>query len=313
MKFPSFLLILSLFSSQLLSMEIEAQDSIEVQDSVVISPQEFLLFFKNKFKYDLFDNYFEYNYFNKLGDFRVDIDGIFNQLSQSFLKKKRKPVNENLRDFFIELGLKQDKEYLEHDEYLEKIKKLEPKQIFSLAASNDPLDIIHALKRVFISYYEEGNIKKRRLLEDCYGEPYIAIIISRISEQQIIIIGTPAAKLVDIFTEDIDYLSLFNEQPAQWPIYVAALTSILAKFVPSVHLKFPSIVDSWGAQMNNDVVQENHLNELGLSSSASPSEIKDTCRALKLQYHPDKNRSPDAPVKFQSIQTSCDFLKKAGQ
>jgi molecular chaperone DnaJ len=40
---------------------------------------------------------------------------------------------------------------------------------------------------------------------------------------------------------------------------------------------------------------------LGVSKTASKDEIKDTYRKLAMQYHPDRNKSPDAEEKFKEI------------
>src|SRR3989337_2834439 len=40
---------------------------------------------------------------------------------------------------------------------------------------------------------------------------------------------------------------------------------------------------------------------LGVPKSASKEEIKDSYRKLALQYHPDRNKSPDAEEKFKEI------------
>src|SRR5512136_1002338 len=40
---------------------------------------------------------------------------------------------------------------------------------------------------------------------------------------------------------------------------------------------------------------------LGVQKNASKDEIKDTYRKLAMQYHPDRNKSPDAEGKFKEI------------
>ena len=40
---------------------------------------------------------------------------------------------------------------------------------------------------------------------------------------------------------------------------------------------------------------------LGVSKSATDQELKSSYRRLALQYHPDKNPSPDAKTKFQEL------------
>lgn len=47
---------------------------------------------------------------------------------------------------------------------------------------------------------------------------------------------------------------------------------------------------------------------LGVSSSASESEIKKAFRKLAVQYHPDKNPSPDSKHLFQEINEAYDVL-----
>ncbi len=48
---------------------------------------------------------------------------------------------------------------------------------------------------------------------------------------------------------------------------------------------------------------------LGLSKGASTDEIKSAYRKLAKQYHPDINKDPDAPKKFEEIQEAYDVLK----
>jgi len=45
----------------------------------------------------------------------------------------------------------------------------------------------------------------------------------------------------------------------------------------------------------------NYYKRLGLSKSASKEDIKKAFRQLALQYHPDRNKSPDAAQKFIEI------------
>ncbi len=47
---------------------------------------------------------------------------------------------------------------------------------------------------------------------------------------------------------------------------------------------------------------------LGISKSASKDEIKSAYRKLAKQYHPDINKSPDAPEKFKEVQEAYDVL-----
>lgn len=47
---------------------------------------------------------------------------------------------------------------------------------------------------------------------------------------------------------------------------------------------------------------------LGVSKSASKDDIKSAYRKLAKQYHPDLNKSPDAPKKFEEIQEAYDVL-----
>lgn len=47
---------------------------------------------------------------------------------------------------------------------------------------------------------------------------------------------------------------------------------------------------------------------LGVSNTATKDEIKSAYRKLAKQYHPDLNKSPDAPKKFEEIQEAYDVL-----
>lgn len=47
---------------------------------------------------------------------------------------------------------------------------------------------------------------------------------------------------------------------------------------------------------------------LGISKSASKDDIKNAYRKLAKQYHPDVNKDPDAPKKFEEIQEAYDVL-----
>ena len=47
---------------------------------------------------------------------------------------------------------------------------------------------------------------------------------------------------------------------------------------------------------------------LGVSSSAAPDLIKAAYRKKATQYHPDKNSSPDAALRFREIQEAYEVL-----
>lgn len=47
---------------------------------------------------------------------------------------------------------------------------------------------------------------------------------------------------------------------------------------------------------------------LGVSKTATKDEIKSAYRKLAKQYHPDLNKSPDAPKKFEEVQEAYDVL-----
>jgi molecular chaperone DnaJ len=47
--------------------------------------------------------------------------------------------------------------------------------------------------------------------------------------------------------------------------------------------------------------KRNYYEILGVPKSASKDVIKDAYRKLALQYHPDRNKSPEAEEKFKEI------------
>lgn len=47
---------------------------------------------------------------------------------------------------------------------------------------------------------------------------------------------------------------------------------------------------------------------LGISKSASPSEIQRAYRKLAVEYHPDVNKEPDAAEKFREVKAAYDIL-----
>jgi len=53
---------------------------------------------------------------------------------------------------------------------------------------------------------------------------------------------------------------------------------------------------------------KDHYVTLGLTSSASPSDIKTAYRQQASLHHPDRNHSPDAPARFRAIQEAYDVL-----
>lgn len=52
----------------------------------------------------------------------------------------------------------------------------------------------------------------------------------------------------------------------------------------------------------------NHYETLGVSNDANDDQIKRAYRKLSLQYHPDRNQSPEAQSKFQAINEANEIL-----
>ena len=55
-------------------------------------------------------------------------------------------------------------------------------------------------------------------------------------------------------------------------------------------------------------VYQNYYQRLGLSKDANKQQIKKAFRKLAVQYHPDKNKSPDAEEKFREIAEAYEVL-----
>ncbi len=53
---------------------------------------------------------------------------------------------------------------------------------------------------------------------------------------------------------------------------------------------------------------KDHYVTLGVTSSAALSDIKTAYRQQASLHHPDRNTSPDAPVRFRAIQEAYDVL-----
>jgi molecular chaperone DnaJ len=53
--------------------------------------------------------------------------------------------------------------------------------------------------------------------------------------------------------------------------------------------------------VKNMVAKRDYYEVLGVSKTAPKDEIKDSYRKLAMQYHPDRNKSPDAEEKFKEI------------
>lgn len=56
------------------------------------------------------------------------------------------------------------------------------------------------------------------------------------------------------------------------------------------------------------VAMKNYYTTLGVSGDASERQIKRAFHKLAMKYHPDKNKSPDAEVKFREIAEGVFFF-----
>lgn len=56
---------------------------------------------------------------------------------------------------------------------------------------------------------------------------------------------------------------------------------------------------------------QDHYAKLGVSAGATADAIKAAYRKKVTQYHPDKNASPDAAVRFREVQDAYETLSDA--
>ena len=57
----------------------------------------------------------------------------------------------------------------------------------------------------------------------------------------------------------------------------------------------------------------NHYKTLGLEPTASSDEVTQAFRKLALKYHPDRNDSPDAALRFQEVYEAYEVLKNVAK
>ena len=53
---------------------------------------------------------------------------------------------------------------------------------------------------------------------------------------------------------------------------------------------------------------QDHYEKLGVSPAATPDLIKSAYRKKAAQYHPDKNPSPEAALRFREVQEAYEVL-----
>lgn len=58
---------------------------------------------------------------------------------------------------------------------------------------------------------------------------------------------------------------------------------------------------------------QDHYAKLGVSTGATADSIKAAYRKRVTQYHPDKNPSPDAAIRFREVQEAYETLSDAGR
>lgn len=63
----------------------------------------------------------------------------------------------------------------------------------------------------------------------------------------------------------------------------------------------------------SELKEKDYYTILGVYPEASGEEIKKAYRKLALQYHPDRNRSPEAEEKFKEITEAYSVLSDEGK